>query len=676
MIQFPVLQRLEVENYSLFPGTRGRPGVDFTVQAGMSVIAGVNGLGKTTLINMLYRLLVGPWELPKDTSSGSFGGSAPEGVVPWPLRTKFFSQRVADRARTATATLHFRIGLTRFSVTRDLATCRLVAASAGREDIPVGADETPYQDHLVRASGLGRFVDFLSLVKYLTFFNEERRDILWDNQAQRQFFRILFVPPEDGVAWSQLEAEINRADSTARNAAFAATRMSRELARLEEQYRLNSGVGDELAAAQRILDADLERQLELQREVEALEQELRETRRSLERAKLFEDEALRELESIRYTALLRIFPELNDTAAYILTHLFAEGRCLACEADAPAEQRRFEKALQTGDCPICGASPLEQRRLSGASVVPPADLERRRIGKAKKGVENARTQREALTEQEQALATRWRASLDTLSALNLTIAERTRANEALRARLPPEPEELEQRRRAIALIRRDEETARIERRAKERLYEELLSSRRELIQDAIAKVAIHFQKLASAFLEEDCSLEFRMIRDRPSQAGEFFLYPSLKFEMTAAAFEGRQIRDTPDDVSESQREFIDLAFRMGMVLVASGGRAASLVIETPEASLDVIFMKRAAAMLRSFASNRRSVIVTSNLTNSGMIPGLLGSTKARTKSERSARWSRVLNLLQVAEPNAAVRRFKSQYKSFLSAAVEGRSRVG
>ena len=28
-----------------------------------------------------------------------------------------------------------------------------------------------------------------------------------------------------------------------------------------------------------------------------------------------------------------LFPNICDTATYILTHLFAEGRCLACEAE-------------------------------------------------------------------------------------------------------------------------------------------------------------------------------------------------------------------------------------------------------------------------------------------------------------------------------------------------------
>jgi hypothetical protein len=184
-------------------------------------------------------------------------------------------------------------------------------------------------------------------------------------------------------------------------------------------------------------------------------------------------------------------------------------------------------------------------------------------------------------------------------------------------------------------------------------------------------VTLFFQTFAGNFLEETCSLTFRMIRDRPSQGGEYFHYPSLKFEMTAAAFEGQQIRESPEDVSESQREFIDLAFRMALAIVASEDAPATLVMETPEASLDVISMTKAAELLTDYAHRGRRVIVTSNLTDSAMIPALLGGP-LKPGEDVAERWKRVLNLLKLAAPNAAVRNFGDRYDKFLMNAVEGR----
>jgi hypothetical protein len=57
--------------------------------------------------------------------------------------------------------------------------------------------------------------------------------------------------------------------------------MGRDLMRMEQAYRANVGVGAELAAAQRILDADIERKEHLEDEIDALAKDLRETRRNL-----------------------------------------------------------------------------------------------------------------------------------------------------------------------------------------------------------------------------------------------------------------------------------------------------------------------------------------------------------------------------------------------------------
>ena len=65
------------------------------------------------------------------------------------------------------------------------------------------------------------------------------------------------------------------------------------------------------------------------------------------------------------------------------------------------------------------------------------------------------------------------------------------------------------------------------------------------------------------------------------------------------------------------------------------------------------------------------VIVTSNLTNSAMIPALLGGP-LKPDEDVAERWKRVLNLLKLAAPNAAVRNFGDRYDKFLMNAIEGR----
>ena len=75
-------------------------------------------------------------------------------------------------------------------------------------------------------------------------------------------------------------------------------------------------------------------------------------------------------------------------------------------------------------------------------------------------------------------------------------------------------------------------------------------------------------------------------------------------------------RNDPSEVSESQRELIDLAFRLALVGVF--GESCTFVMETPEASLDSVAMERVGQALARFAArDNNRLVVTSNLTNAG-----------------------------------------------------------
>ena len=667
MNRFPVIRRLVVQNYRLYPGTPDCPGIDFDFVNGISVLAGINGLGKTTLINLLFRMLVGPYELPKDAGSARFGSAAKANVIQWQSRTRFFPQRVADRAKDAWAELWFSIGETHFSVKRSLATLSIQSWTMDGQPMQIGVKEEPFQNSVCLAADAGQFVDYLTAVKYLTFFNEERRDILWDDQAQRQFYRILFTTPDEARDWIKLEQEISSADSRARNISASVFQLEADLKAGEALLVNNAGVDARLTAEQALLDADLQSLEELEARAETLDGTLKSLRRDLERAKLFEDAARRTVEEIRFTRLGSLFPTLTETSQYILTQLYSEGRCLACDQHSPEAQKAMQTALESKNCVVCGLNLKYSPRYNEGVAAPVSSDD---FDAARLRLEASAAQRQALTEEEHKTSVEWGAVLNRLGELSANINSRRKDVDSLRKQLPPDPEELATLRSSIEELKNREQTEKRRRQGAEALYERLLGTVNDRIETAAAKVSVVFQKLIERFLEESCSLTFKTISDRPSQSGRMFQYPSLRFEMTAAAFEGQQIRSSPDDVSESQREFIDLAYRMALSDVAAVGGAISMVIETPEASLDVIFMERAAEMLRAFASDARSIVVTSNLTSSVMIPALVGPFTADPEIIASRR-ERVLNLLEIAAPNAAVQRHRADYAAFLETGLKG-----
>ena len=111
MVRLPVLTELRVTDYELFPGDPPGSGIAWSFQQGVTVIAGINGLGKTTLLLMILRSLTGPYDLTEKGEWRSLRVVLPR--KPVRLETphlRVFGRRVSDRAVNARVALSANIG--------------------------------------------------------------------------------------------------------------------------------------------------------------------------------------------------------------------------------------------------------------------------------------------------------------------------------------------------------------------------------------------------------------------------------------------------------------------------------------------------------------------------------------------------------------------------------------
>lgn len=158
---------------------------------------------------------------------------------------------------------------------------------------------------------------------------------------------------------------------------------------------------------------------------------------------------------------------------------------------------------------------------------------------------------------------------------------------------------------------------------------------------------------AEAFLQETVAVHFDQLDKVPIATGVGdVVMPSFSISMTSSTHAVPQKRVTSDSVSESQKEFLDLAYRMALLDMVCSDGATTLVIETPEASLDSWFMLRAAELMRRFAPTGsrpvRNLIATSNINGTAMIPGLLGRLDAEGKwTSAAANDAQFVNLLRL-----------------------------
>ena len=222
VVNVPVLRSLAVSGYGLFPGTAD-DGLDVTFQPGLTLILGANGLGKSTLVQLLFRLLTGPYDISALTGQGDLGTARLESTPLAPYLRTTFARRVADGAAGATASLSFLLGPVHISIRRRLSDLTLQEFLVDGQPVD-GNDVETYQPTVARLAGLASFSDFILCLRYLVFSFEERRALVWDQTAQRQLLRLLFLPSNVGNQWLALEREILQKDSHMRNLQAALTR--------------------------------------------------------------------------------------------------------------------------------------------------------------------------------------------------------------------------------------------------------------------------------------------------------------------------------------------------------------------------------------------------------------------------------------------------------------------
>src|SRR5665648_107205 len=108
-------------------------------------------------------------------------------------------------------------------------------------------------------------------------------------------------------------------------------------------------------------------------------------------------------------------------------------------------------------------------------------------------------------------------------------------------------------------------------------FAELQAGVNSIIAESAGAVKEAFEAYASGFLYEECTLSWAIYRDRVGEGGPLIAFPSFQLDMTGASFDSPVRRDGPEFVSESQREFIDLSFKMALIAVAAADAGTIIV---------------------------------------------------------------------------------------------------
>lgn len=671
MVSLPYLHRIQVKNYGLYVGNSERPGLDHVFRPGVNVIVGINGLGKTTLLNILLRCISGPLDIPGGEELGDKKRTTAPSDRHW------FRRRVPDDAVTATARAEFFIGNRFFAVERSLANMELRCLEIDHQEEPAinaAEREAKYHAAICDATQLARFDDFVFLLRYVVFFLEDRKSLVWDESAQGEILSILFGLDTDRRRYVEVFEELLSKDSEYRNTLHA---LNKWKARFEKSKSTLAGGQLDMLLKQLEETQKLCSSLTQQRrEVEATRDSLRNQIENRQR-EIFDRRAV--LSEKLDTFYQSFFPTLGDSARYLLSHFDSGTGCLVCGTSSNEAIARVKAKLTMNVCPACESpietaeQPVHHDPYAGDHI----EDERRELTEMEESIGNMSAElRKADREHAEILA-------KSISAVSDVEALKQQLH-TLGETVPSVKAAMRETEDRIAVVQTGLDQIEIERL-------ELAAEFRKIANEIDAKVKqlspgieAAFARYISGFLAEDCVISYTTRERRLGQRGkDTFSFPHFVPALTSGVYRhGETVRESATSVSESQREFIDLAFRMALLEAAAPNMSSMLVLETPEASLDSVFIPRAADLLRRFscrtggAANTR-LIASSNVNREQMIPALFGAYPDEKFHEQVAseplgtapptlpieqREGHILDLLKIAAPTRALEKFRVPYE--------------
>ncbi len=655
MISFPIFESLHVSSYGLFPGvSKKQPGLHIRFQPGLTLVLGSNGLGKTTLVTIINRLLTGPYDITALSSRTDLGTAK---LVPTKLRPKLLgtlAQRVADGAQDSKARLTLSLGSRLVEIERRLSNFALTQFVIDGEEQDLHEIKS-YQTQIARLAGVWSFGDWLLMLHHMVFYFENRRDLVWDPSAQRQILRFLFLPPATAKQWTEEERSILKLDSDTRNLSATVHRQEQELADNEAKLESAPEIREELNTLKGLQEIDWSRRSRLDDELVELNEMRESARLMLMRLEHRREASFREFERAHLMAIEARLPSTSDSARYILSQLMTDQDCLACGRHVPEVASSFEKRIDSNKCLVCGQPLIEKGETEHVTAPELADrrveIRLAELAELDKKVEFSRGERDKRE-------TQYTSNVEELAELDHDIAKRSARIDSLARSLPPEESDLHAHRAELAIMRGRVEIQKQRLKSKRSAFRDFVKTVTATVVSHSSAIKTAFEDYAHGFLLESCELAWSPQKARVGQSGLQIEFPAFQLDMSGATFPSLVQRKDPDQVSESQREFIDLAFRMSLMSVAGVTGVGSLVIDAPESSLDAVFVKRAAQVLSRFADPRggNRLVVTSNLTEGQLIPSLLEQCSTpKTHADR------LIDLFDIAEPTAAVRENRDEY---------------
>lgn len=649
----PTVRHIRFTNFDLYTQ---EPNANVKMEKNVLCLIGANGLGKSTFLNTLSYAVTGIIPNPnrKFLSAKDYFDNAK-----LPERTsEYFTGRISTSCReTARSEVKLVWPDVTICVTRDFfqnqGPIRLVIQRKNEKDI-LDIDggysakelEKRYIQEILKNSRLADFEQFVFLVHFVMTFDESRHLMMWDESALTTALYLVFGEDSNTAREEeQLRRNMEREDSRSRNVRFAARKVRD---RKESLQKIIKRGDDQESVSKPEIQAEYERLIEALQNAKQKNERKQEALRDTDQRWTEESSRLTKLR-IEYQGA---FSE-RLTAGSIVEHhptiraSISENSCAICNTLNVAHEIKI--VLQKQRCPLCN-KPFDKNDDDEDTFERIREIDQQ-IARARDRIDTVLKDRDRIEAEAEAAKNAVKAANSQLESFMQGKPERLNFLNT-KKNLPPIEDEIEKLQEELDKLTQksiDHRKNRDEYRKQLRKFE---ISLKEKYSVASGEFVSRFRELAEAFIGLNIDIKLNEITGANKSGFSFGLYMN------------NQLRQRPDELSESQRFFIDIALRMTLAEFITDGDAV-LLIDTPEGSLDIAYEAKVGEMFFLFVEGGNQILMTSNLKISQLILRLAKKCqKDKIEIVRMIDWSKLTDV-QIQEEKL----FEETYKEIEKALV-------
>lgn len=650
-VYLPKLKKVKIKNYSLY-----KQDIEYDFIEGLNLIVGGNGVGKTTFINIVKYALIGLYK--KDLDIKVYKGEKKLVRGRYTNSDFFFRNRTKqiDSDKNGYVELLFEINDATFYVKRSLYETKLLVAAYTKNGIetiikgePIKQDsyinftdiekninnlQFNYETIVAKEANLADFDDFIFFVNQILFFGETRENVLWQETVQIRLMNAFLNNPEYEKQRKKFDFEAKYQDSLSRHK--------------QEEIKAILRVVKQITGKNIEENIDIKK-FDLMKEIEILEkkqQVLLETRNQLSRAieayyKNASDISSRinekEKDKERYESLRKnkLWKELNPKYEIYKSQYEKNKICPFCNSDLSSKDIN----VSSSECFFCHTKLIAKAE---------EDDELEKIKIMIKDLVYQRTQCEKnISGKEKELK-----ELDSyFRMLKVELFEKRNVlNSFENDKNADDSQDFSYK---VMMNRINQLTIEKEEHQKksEEYAQKSLGITKKIetdLRESTHAISNVFSDFAEAFMKLPCSLTLEQLRENKFK----LFYPVID----------NTVRYDAEELSESQRFFVDYSFRMSL-LEFFYSTGSFYICETPDSSLDVSYEENAADIFIKYINSHNVLILTTNLNNSSFLKTILKKTNNR----------KILNLLKIGKvsdvqkQNEALKRLSEELEEMCNA---------